>query len=645
MKFENNIPFKSDTTDCFCKRLEDHFFYYSHDTNGFFTYISPGVTKLLGYTQEDFYQHYASFLTDYEGNKQADQYTLLSLSGQKPPPYIIEVYKKEGSTCWLEISEYPIFDGTEKVIAVEGIARDITENKQYESALKHAVDRTHNQDKLQSALDAADAGTFSYDVINNEIKWDQKSCDIFLVTAETCPTSYDSWKKLVVHEDLPETEKIFKHALNSNQTKVELEYRIQPTEGKTRWINVKAQIIRNVHGEPIWIDGLHLNVTKTKELENRLLESETRFRSLVENSPDWIWEITPDGRYTYNSPQIKKILGYEAEDAHGQTLCWQMPINERDRFSNFCQDYIKNQKPFTNIDSIHTHKDGKQVILETNASPILDCNGKFAGYRGIHRDITERAEAKNIKIEKEIAEIANKSKSEFLANMSHELRTPMHAILSFSKFGMKKFNSSPPEKLHSYFEKINTSGVRLLSLLNDLLDLSKIEAGKMEFNFIQGDLSSVLQQCLDEQESQLISKQISVNIIKPKCNTVARLDMVKIGQVITNFLSNAIKFSTPGSPLYLEIKADELFSDEGIFPGLRFSIIDQGIGIPNNELEYIFDKFIQSSKTKTSAGGTGLGLSICKEFIDAHQGRIWAEHNPQGGAIFNFVIPLNLKNH
>jgi len=640
LKVEKNSSIQNKITDCFSKRLENHFFYYSQDTNGSLTYVSPSVTKILGYTQKYFIKHYASLFTDYEGNTKTNQNTLQTLAGQKKEPYTIEVYKEKGATCWLEITEQAVFDEIGKIIAIEGMARDISEKKHYENALRYSLDKTKHQDQLQAALDAADAGTFSYDIVNDEVKWDKKSCDIFLISPETSPTSNASWEGFVVPEDLSKTRKIFKQAIEGKQTKFELEYRIQAGNKKNRWINVKAQIIRNPQGEAIWIDGLHMNVTKTKELENQLLESEVRFRSLVENSPDWTWEADKNGCYTYHSPQIKKILGYEIKEALGETLCRFINDTERDTFINIFQRYLKKNQPFSDIQCFYQHKEGKQVILETSASPMFDREGIFTGYRGVHRDITEYSEVKNIKIEKEIAEIANKSKSEFLANMSHELRTPMHAILSFSKFGIKKFNTAPPEKLLSYFEKINISGERLLSLLNDLLDLSKLEAGKLEFNFVQSDLSSILQLCLDEQEAQFNSKQLSISVIKPECSTLAQFDAVKIAQVITNFLSNAIKFSKQGSPLYVEVKADELFSDYGVSPGLCLSVTDEGIGIPNDELEHIFDKFVQSSKTKNSAGGTGLGLSICKEFIDAHHGRIWAEQNLKGGAVFNFVIPL-----
>jgi PAS domain S-box-containing protein len=640
LKTTRNQLLNEDSADCVSIHSDNDCFSFSHDTEGIFTFISPEITLILGYSQNEFLNHYSTYLTDAPENSKVFEYTNQSLSGNKQTAYPIQIYRKDRSTCWLEINETPIFDDIGNVIAVEGVAHDISENIKYKSVLKHVLEKTTYQNKLQAALDAADAGTFSYDVINDHSWWDNKSYDIFSVNPETYQNDYASWRKLVVSEDLAITEKKFKQALSSSLTRFEIDYRIHTNNNNIRWINVKAQITRNNKGQALWIDGLHLNITKTKELEIKLLESESRFRSLVEKSPDWIWEIDTEGYYTYTSPYIEDLLGYKPEEVIGQTFFSLMPGEERARLLSVFQNYIKKQQVFSAIEHTNLHKNGNLVILETNGSPIYNIDGQFIGYRGIHRDITERAETKKILIEKEIAEQANKSKSDFLANMSHELRTPMHAILSFSNFGIKKFNSAPPEKLLSYFNKINQSGERLLALLNDLLDLSKLEAGKLEFNFRLYELSIVLKQCIDEQEALLNEKNLLIKIINPEHDTQAEFDTVKVSQVITNFLSNAIKFSEQGTTLSIAIKANELFSDAGISNGLCLSITDQGIGIPDNELDTIFDKFIQSSKTKTGAGGTGLGLAICKEFIDAHGGRIWAEHNLPEGSVFSFVIPL-----
>ena len=247
---------------------------------------------------------------------------------------------------------------------------------------------------------------------------------------------------------------------------------------------------------------------------------------------------------------------------------------------------------------------------------------------------------------KDAAERANQSKSEFLANMSHELRTPMHGILSFSNFGIKKLDKVPLTKLGDYFNRIQESGTRLMGLLNDLLDLAKLEAGRMEFSFQGADLVKILDSCVGEQEVRLQEHGIVLTIVPPECDTNGVFDAVRMGQVITNLLSNAVKFTPEGKQILVSIVEDELpagrrTGDQGRQQALRLVVRDEGVGIPEDELDSIFDKFIQSSKTKSGAGGTGLGLAICKEIVEGHHGRIWVENIPDGGAMFSFVIPKN----
>lgn len=229
------------------------------------------------------------------------------------------------------------------------------------------------------------------------------------------------------------------------------------------------------------------------------------------------------------------------------------------------------------------------------------------------------------------ANAANMAKSEFLANMSHELRTPMHGILSFASFGIKKIDVSK-EKQRKYFENIKISGNRLLVLLNDLLDLSKLEAGKMDLKLKDNDLVELFNSCFLEQEQRLQDFGIQLDLIADK-KVVAHLDSIRIGQVITNILSNAIKFTPENSTITVEIKN---MANKSV----SFSLQDQGNGIPEEELENIFDAFVQSSRTDTGAGGTGLGLSISKKIIEGHHGSIWAENNAEG-AVIKFILPLS----
>ncbi|MBL3529398.1 MAG: HAMP domain-containing histidine kinase [gamma proteobacterium endosymbiont of Lamellibrachia anaximandri] len=243
------------------------------------------------------------------------------------------------------------------------------------------------------------------------------------------------------------------------------------------------------------------------------------------------------------------------------------------------------------------------------------------------------------------AEEANMAKSRFLANMSHELRTPMHAILSFSSMGMQRLNQATLEKLGAYFTYINESGDRLLLLLNGLLDLAKLESDRMSLAYTLSDLQETVNQCTTEQMARLEEQELTLEIIPPTCETKGRFDSQRIGQVIGNLLGNAIKFTPADRRITITFSNGTLLcgrrkEDQSQCHSLRLSLRDEGIGIPENELETVFDKFIQSSKTRSEGGGTGLGLAISKEIIEAHGGRIWAQNYPQGGAEFILEIPI-----
>ena len=236
---------------------------------------------------------------------------------------------------------------------------------------------------------------------------------------------------------------------------------------------------------------------------------------------------------------------------------------------------------------------------------------------------------------KKMAEAANNAKSTFLSNVSHELRTPMHGILSFASFGIKKHATANPDKILDYFQKIRQSGETLLTLLNDLLDLAKLESGKIAFKFRPANLNSLIDIVREEYNSLASERNLTIQCKHLEANGKITLDADKIRQVLRNLLSNAIKFSPEGG------KIDVISFEKA--DSIVVTVRDQGVGIPENELENIFDKFVQSSKNRTNAGGTGLGLPICREIIAAHKGRIWAENNPDMGAKLSFEIPLSLE--
>lgn len=234
---------------------------------------------------------------------------------------------------------------------------------------------------------------------------------------------------------------------------------------------------------------------------------------------------------------------------------------------------------------------------------------------------------------KESAVKANIAKSEFLANMSHEIRTPLHGIISFSRFGTKKIKTASTEKLEYYFTQINQSGTRLLLLLNDVLDLAKLESGKMDINLKSTNFYSLVDAVNSEFIAVLDENDLALEINGQK-DIEWVLDSMRIMQILRNFVSNSIKFANKGSKIHIQY---DLIRDEKN-QWLSFSVGNTGVGIPVDELKSVFDSFTQSSATDSGAGGTGLGLSICTKIVKCHNGKIWAE-SKDGYTSFHVKIP------
>lgn len=248
---------------------------------------------------------------------------------------------------------------------------------------------------------------------------------------------------------------------------------------------------------------------------------------------------------------------------------------------------------------------------------------------------------RELEIAKELAESANRAKSEFIANIGHELRTPLHAILSFSSLGSNKLDAANLEKLGSYFDNIKISGERLHYLIEELMDLSIIEIGNANLNLQENDLLKVISDAIRKEQDLFEQHKLSIQLIPMTHSAMACFDPIRIDKVITNLLSNAVKYSSDGQTIELSVSNTTINDDKTA--ALLFSIKDRGIGIPETEIETIFDKFVQSSDTKTGAGGTGLGLAICKAIINEHGGEIWANNREGGGAALHFTIPIKAR--
>lgn len=280
---------------------------------------------------------------------------------------------------------------------------------------------------------------------------------------------------------------------------------------------------------------------------------------------------------------------------------------------------------------------GMMVEVEKRDKALLDVN------ETLEIKVQERTRA--LEEAKTKAECANEAKNEFLRYMSHEFRTPLHAMTSFSLFGISETEADQAqEDLNRYFSNIHKSSQRLMHLVDGMLNIARLESGQ-ELLFMQpANLKAIADTVITEQEGLLQQKNITLSYLNADIDTNIVCDEVKIMQVITNIVGNAIKFTPKGKAITLRFSREEMRLAEKapVVPVLLLSVADQGVGIPEGEQEKIFEKFVQSTRTNSGAGGTGLGLTISKGMILAHQGKIWAENNVEGGASFTFALPLNV---
>ncbi len=424
---------------------------------------------------------------------------------------------------------------------------------------------------------------------------------------------------------IPDTQKKDRLQQQINVTSIE----VSATSSRYCLINI-TDVTASIKRER----ALENQVQERKRAEQHLIKKTDQLQSALYASNAGVFQFDITNKQIHLDEKARQICFINSGQSIFPYQQWLKNIYHQDiqPLEQYLQSSI-NEKTGYQFDfefRVHSNDEIRWIVIRGVIG--LDSSNRSKNINGVLVDISRQKEHQQLVLAKEAAEIANQAKSAFLANMSHELRTPLHGILSFASLGKTRVDKAPREKLESYFSRITESGQRLLNLLNDLLDLSKMEAGKMDMNFVECDLRSLVEQAVNEQKARMEELKIKTECHYQTGETFAVFDNMRIFQVITNFLSNAIKH-TP-------IKGVITFNIKTLNDSLQLEIKDQGVGVPENEIHTVFDKFQQSSLTEDGSGGTGLGLAICKEIIEEHHGLLGVKNNPEVGACFYFKIPL-----
>ena len=372
-----------------------------------------------------------------------------------------------------------------------------------------------------------------------------------------------------------------------------------------------------------------------KKSDQRLRDQQFYTRSLIESNIDAIMTTDPSGIITDVNKQMEALTGCTRDELIGAPFKGYFTDPER---AEAAIKRVLSEKSVTDYELTARARDGKQTVVSYNATTFYDRNRKLQGVFAAARDVTERKRVEaELQQAKAAAESASRTKSDFLASMSHEIRTPMNAIMGIADLLAK--TSLTPEQ-DKYVQIFRRAGDNLLNLINDILDLSKVEASQLELERTGFSLNDLLEKVTEMVAARAHEKGLAlVCEIAPNVPNDLVGDPTRLRQVLLNLLGNAIKFTQSGE-VSLRVAPD---ADPSVPTALRFTVSDTGIGIPREKLGQVFERFTQAdSSTTRRFGGSGLGLTISKRLVELMGGRIWVESEVGKGSVFAFAVPFEI---
>ena len=430
------------------------------------------------------------------------------------------------------------------------------------------------------------------------------------------------------------------NSLPPDEPVVSFDHRLHAPDRQVVWHQYRVRRLFEEAGGTREFQAVIQDITTGKQSEQALRASEEKYRSLIDHIPDVVWTADANRNLIYISGNAVKVLGYTAEEFLGGQL-WLNRIHPEDaaRVEQAYQKLFSEGEKF-DVEYRICRKDGEWIWLHNRALVTRPRDGILCA-DGIFLDVTRRRQTEAaIQHTKDAAEAANLAKSQFLANMSHELRTPLNAIIGFSEILADKTFGELNDRQLKYSHNILNSGRHLLQLINDILDLAKVEAGRVELMCHTFSVAKALTEVQTIVKTLANKKHITLDFFSPPNLPSLFADEAKFKQIMFNLLSNAIKF-TPDGGRVLVTAALQLASDGAA--ALQIAVADTGIGIKVSDQERVFKEFEQvDSSYGRQQQGTGLGLALTKRLVEMHGGNIWVEsEGVEGrGSTFTFLLPL-----
>jgi PAS domain S-box-containing protein len=604
----------------------------THDLEGNLLSVNEAAVKTTGYSRETLLRVNLKDILGPTGEKQFADY-IAEIKANGHAQGFMEVHLANGEPRVWAYNNTLRTEGMQTPI-VRGSARDVTERKRAEDKL------LESEERFKKAFQSGPVGLAITRAASGEY-----------IDAN------DAFSKIT---GFSREELMGQNSLKLGITTLEQRREYTRLIGEQRFIRNREMILKHKSGEARVVLGsmevIELNhetcvlstaidITERKQAEAALARSERDYRTLFENTPIGLYRTSADGALLDANPTLVKMFGYKDRKFLLGKYIVDLYVNPTDdqRF----KEEIEKSNTLSNFVAEYRRQDGTTFWTEDYIHTVRDEAGAVLFYEGSLIDITERRQAEELirqhadELEERVRERttelvrANRTKDEFLANMSHELRTPLNSILGFSETLLEGVQGPINHRQSQAVQTIHASGSHLLDLINDILDVAKIESGKFEIQPENISVNSICQSSLVFIKQLAHKKSISVEYSPSPLSPILFADPRRLKQILVNLLNNAVKFTPENGTVRLEVREDHQAGQ------MRFSVTDNGIGISPENLKKLFKPFAQlDSSLSRQYEGTGLGLSLVKNLVELHGGSLAVESEPEKGSVFHFSIPI-----
>ncbi|GAB4042667.1 PAS domain-containing hybrid sensor histidine kinase/response regulator [Spirosoma litoris] len=600
-------------------------------TEGYFTFTNSMVESCLGYTQTELLgRHFVHLiLPDYRAEV-INFYQTMVQSGQEATYIEFPVRAKDGTTVWIGQTVGLVKDA-QQVPELVAVARDITQRKLTEDSFQLT------QARLESLITNLHSGILVEDEHRKIILINQLYCDLFSIHQSSNTLIGKEFVSVAIPPALlfANAEQFFERMDEIVRNQVAIRDQVTHlADGRVlKWDYI-----------PIWLDGHYRgqlwkygDITQKYQADERIRRSEEKYRTIMNTMELGLLEVDNDQTILRAYDRFCQMLGYSQDELVGKNAA-DLLVHPEFKEELSRQQVQRGQGQTGSYEMALMRKDGSRIWVLVSGVPIVDETGTLVGSMGIHFDLSERKRLEEeLALARQIAEDARHTEKQFLANMSHEIRTPLNAILGFSNLLETTLLDTEQNEFVSF---IRTAGKNLLSIVNDILDISKIEAGMLPLESIPFSIPSLADSIRTMLHSAATEKNLWLLVeTDPTLPPVVLGDPTRLTQILVNLLNNAIKFTQHGG-VRVRIEKRAITADS---VQVRFSVQDTGIGMAADILPFIFERFRQASDFTTRYyGGTGLGLNIVKSLAEMQGGSISVSSTLGEGSCFTLEIPYRI---